>query len=327
MEKKFKISPLQIGIVTFFLSQVTFFPLISKILYKNTHQDIWISSIIGFLIGILILKLFLKFQDKLDKKNILEYNLYKYGKIFGNIINLVITSIVITIMVLLLSRFCIFLSVNYLPNVPILIIEITFILLVIYSIKKGIEPIFRTSEILGIFSILLFISSIMLNTYNFNYNNIFPIFEHKISTILLSSIYYGLSSVIPIFLLSIFPKNIVSKKEKYDKSILIGYIISSIFTFTILITTLLVLGKQLIISFEYPEFIAFKQIQYFYFLERLELLFSIIWIFNIFIFSVFSVYFIYKYIKTNFKIKNNIFILSLISIIIILLINIIIFNR
>lgn len=327
MKNKIKISSLQIGVITFFLSQVSFFPLVSKILFKNTHQDVWISIIIGFLIGLFILKLFLKLQDQLHDKNILEYNLDRFGKFLGSIINFLITSTVILVIVSLFSKFCIFLNVNYLPNIPILVIEITFILLVIYAIKKGIEPIFRTAQILVIISILLFICVIILNTYNFNLNNIFPIFEHKISNILSSSVYYGISSTLPIFLLTVFPKNLVLEKEKYNKSIIRGYIISSIVTFTILVTTLLVLGKHLIISFEYPEFIAFKQIQYFYFIERFELIFSMIWIFNIFIFSVMSIYFIYEYIKNTFKVKNNIFILILISIIIILISNFAIFIK
>jgi len=327
MENKFKISSLQIGVITFFLSQVSFFPLISKILYKSVHQDIWISSILGFLIGLLLLNLFLKLQDKLNDKNILEYNLDKFGSVLGNIINFIITSVIILITVSLFSKFCIFLNVNYLPNFPILIIEITFILLVIYTIKKGIEPIFRTSQILGIISILLFISAIVLNAYNFNLNNIFPIFEHKISVIASSSLYYGISSVLPLFLLCIFPKSIVLQEEKYNKSIIWGYIISSIMTFIILITTLLVLGKHLIVSFEYPEFISFKQIQYFYFIERFELIFSMIWIFNIFVFCVLSLYFVYEYIKNTFKVKNNSFILILIGIIIILISNFVIFLK
>lgn len=327
MENKIKISSLQIGVVIFFLSQVAFFPLISKILFSSVHQDVWISSIIGFLIGLLILKLFLKLQNKLDDKNILEFNIDRFGKIVGNIINFVITIGVILMMVSLFSKFSIFLNVNYLPSASILVLEITFILLIIYAIKKGVETIFRSSQILVIISILLFVSAIILNAYNYNFSNIFPIFEHKISDIFSSSIYYGISSTLPIFLLSIFPKNIVLEKEKYNKSIIRGYITSSIVTFIILVTTLLVLGKHLIISFEYPEFIAFKQIQYFYFIERFELLFSMIWIFNIFVFSVMSVYFIYQYVKNTFKAKSNSFILILIGIIIVLTSNFVIFLK
>lgn len=327
MKENLKISSLQIGVVTFFLSQVSFFPLISKIIFKNVQQDIWISSIIGFLIGLFILKLFLTLQNKLDDKNILEYTLYKFGKYLGNIINFIIIISVIIMMVSLFSKFSIFLNVNYLPNFPILTLEVSFIILITYIIKKGVETIFRSSQILGIISILLITCSVILNIYNFNLNNIFPIFEHEITSIFSSSIYCAASATLPIFLLTIFPKNIVNKKEKYNKIIISGYIVSSIVTFIILLSTLLVLGKHLVINFEYPEFIAFKQIQYFYFIERLELIFSMIWIFNIFIFGVISIYFIYEYIKVTFKIKNNNVIPILIGIIIILISNFSIFLK
>jgi len=325
--KNIKISSLQLGIIVFFLCQALFFPLASHPLYKNVEQEIWICSIIGTGIGFVIIKLFLLLQAKLQDKNILEYNIYKFGKLLGNIINFITVFMIIITMVSLFSKFCIFINVNYLPNMPLLIIQITFILVIIYAIKKGIESIFRSAQIFSIISIILLISAFTLNAYNFNINNIFPILEHKVSNILLSSLYYALISTLPIFLLSIFPNNIVLKKEQYNKSIILGYLFSSIVTIIIFITTLLVLGKHLIVSFEYPEFIAFKQIQYFYFIERLEIIFSSIWIFNVFVFCIISLYFVYKYLKFTFNVKNTNFILILLSIIIILLSNLIIFNN
>lgn len=328
MRNNIKISSLQIGFLSFFLSQVAFFPLISKLLFNRVKQDIWISIIIGFILGLVILKLFLKFEEKLEYKNIIEFNLHKYGKIIGNILNMVIVIGVMLAVISLFSKFCIFINVNYLSNIPILFIQITFILVVVYAETKGIQTIVRTSQILGILSIILFVCSILLNAYNFNFSNIFPVMENDIANIFVSSIYYAFSSILPIFLLSIFPKDIVRDNKKYNKSIVWGYIFSSIVTFTILVTTLLVLGKHLIISFEYPEYISFKQIQYFYFIERFENIFSMIWFFNFFIFLALSIHFIYNYIKLTFSLKkNHSFILLLISTVIILITNIVIFLK
>ena len=328
MKNNIKISSLQMGFITFFLSQVAFFPLVSSLMFKSSKQNIWISIIVGFILGLSILKLFLKFQEKLVDTNIIEYNLKKFGKIFGNLINFIITSIVTLITISIFSKFCIFINLNYLPDVSIIILGIVFILIGVYAVKKGVQSIARTSQILGIISIILFICSILLNAYNFDFNNVLPIFENNIGNVFISSIYYALSSTIPIFLLSIFSKNIVLEQEKYNKSLIWGYIISSVVIFIIMVTTLLILGKNLIISFEYPEYIAFKQIQYFHFIERLENIFSAIWIFNVFIFIAISIYFINEYIKKQFNLKKDSYIiLGLIGIILILLTNIIIFIK
>ena len=324
MGKKIKISSLQIGILTFFLSQVSFFPVVSSILFKTSKPAIWLSVIIGFLIGLLIIKLFLFIQNKKQNMTIFEYNVDKLGNIFGNIINIILCLVVLFIITFIFSKFCIFLNINFLPEIPILALGLFMLLVSIYAVNKGFEAISRTSQILALLSILLFIIGFSLLIYYINLDNIKPILEPGISNIFKSSLIYSFSSVIPVFLLLAIPKTEVTNIENYNKSVIFWYIISSIITLIILFITILVLGNNLIVIFEYPEYIALKQIQFFHFVERLENFISIVWLFNIFIFITLGIYFINEFLKFKFKLNNkkNRFILVLLVIIILLFSNI-----
>ena len=329
MTNKIKISSLQIGILTFFLSQVAFFPVVSPILFKMSKQAIWLSVIIGFLIGLLIIKLFLYIQNKKQHMTIFEYSTYKLGNIIGNIVNILLCLAVLFMITLIFSKFCIFLNVNLIPDVPILALELYMLLVAIYAVNKGFETISRTSQILALLSVLLFIIGFSLLIYYINIDNIKPILESSISNIFKSSIVYSFSSVIPVFLLLTIPKTEVTNVKNYNKSVIFWYICSSIMTFIILLITILVLGNNLTIIFEYPEYIALKQIQFFHFVERLENFISIIWLFNVFVFITLGIYFIDEFLKFRFKIndRKNKFILGLLVVIILLLSNIILYIK
>ena len=329
MDNNTKISSLQISILVFFLSQVSFFPVISHILFKTTKQDTWISVIIGCVIGFIFIKLFLFLQQKKKDMSIFEYCVHKLGNIFGNTINIFLCFITLFIITIIFSKFCVFLNVNFLNEIPTLALGLFLLLVSIYAVNKGFETISRTAQLLAILSLILFVLGFVLLIYYTDVNNIKPIFNSGISNITKSSLLYSLSSIIPIFLLLVVPKTEVTNINNYNKSVILGYIISSVMTFLIFLITILVLGSNLVIVFEYPEYIALKQIQFFHFVERLENFISIIWIFNVFVFTTFGIYFIDEFLKFKFNISNkkSKFVLLLILVIIILFSNIILYIR
>lgn len=292
---KRKLSSLQIGILTFFISQSFIFTTISSILFKCTKQNIWISLIIGFLLGLFFVFLFLKIQDELKDKNIFEYNKEKF-KTFGNLLNILLVLIVLIMTIVIFNKIIIFININYLSEYPLILIGICFLFICIYAVHKGIDSICRTSQILFIISIITFIIFFCLSIYYMNFNNIKPILNMDIGNISSSFLLYMLSLILPLILLFVIPKDIVKSRNNYNKSIIFGYISSFIVTFLIILMTLLILGNNLVTVFEYPIYISLKEIEYFHFIDHLENIFSSYWIFNSFIFITLGIYFIKKII-------------------------------
>lgn len=315
-----KISSLQVGVLTFLLSKASLFP-ISQDILKVSKQDLWIPLVFGTIISIFLISIYIKITKYDNKLNIIELNLKIFGRFLGNIINLIITLGIIISGVIILLNICTFIFTNYSVGIPIMLVSFLFMLICTYCSIKGIETICRTSQILCILGLILFIISLVSLVYYIDINNFKPFFQITINNILSITYKFIIFSISPIFMLNIIPHKIIIKENKYYKSIIIGYLCSVGITFLSLFSTIGVLGSITNI-FEYPSYIVLKQIEYFHFFERIENILSIIWIFESFIFIVVTLYFLKKYISSTFKIykkKTNNFITILFSIILFLL--------
>ena len=311
---KIKISSYGIMMLSFFLSTCFFNPFISSIILKRTFNDSWISMLIGFLCGFIILKILLKFNI-IKNNNIFD----SYNKIVGKSFNLLLSILIILLSSTILIKISTFVSDNYLNNMSVLFIIVATFIVIIYATIKGIEPIVRTSQILFIFTILLTLIYVILLMFYMDFSNILPIFTHSIKDIFISSIYYLVFSILPLILILVIPKKLISD-NKINKYILISYTISFIYNLLIVLTIIFVGNNFIIENFDYPIYYITNNIKYFNFIERLDNLFMIPNILGIFMFLIMSLLFINEYIKNIFKIKkDNIYVLSLISIIIIIL--------
>ena len=299
-----KISSLQLGILTFFLSKATIFPVASSIMIKFGKQNICFCILISTIIGLIPLLAYIYINNRNNGLNIIELNTKLFGKIIGNIINFIISIGILLFGVITLLGLCNFIFSNFLYGTSQIIIGALFMLVVSYASIKGIETICRTSQLLFILSIILFLISFGCLIYYIDINNFKPILDISFNNIFKSSYIYILFVITPIFILSIIPNDIIVKHKNYNRSIIIGYLLSMIVTFLILSSTIGVLGN-LTKYFEYPEYIALSQIDYFHFFERVENVLSLQWVFDIFVFMILVIYFLKKYISCTFNIKNK----------------------
>ena len=323
-----KISSLQLGILTFFLAKSSFFPIVSSMIINSSKHNVWISIILGMLIGLIPLLIYI-FINKFDhKRNIIELNNKTFGKVLGNIINTILCIGIIISSTILLLGICSFVYSNFLYGTPLFVIALLLLLVVSYASIKGIETICRTSQILFIISIMLFLTGFISLIYYIDINNFKPLFDINIGNLLNSTYNVLLFSISPVLVLSIIPYDIVIKQENYNKSLIIGYISALIVVLLTICSTIGTLGS-ITSLFQYPEFIALKSIDYFHFFERVESVISIQWIFDAFVYLLLANYFLKKYISSMFNIKkektNNIVVL-LFSILILILSNILFTN-
>ena len=126
-----------------------------------------------------------------------------------------------------------------------------------------------------------------------------------------------------ILLLSI-PKNNILNNKKFAKSILITYFLVYIIAALVIFIIISVLGSNLALIYQYPEFHVLKRISFGGFIERVESTLSLRWIFYMFTIVVFGLYFIKNYISVTFNIKDKVkikIIISFISLVILMLSN------
>lgn len=295
--------------ITYFISRAFFSGITSLSLITLVKQDGWISLVLAFILGIIPIYIFYKIASYDSELNIIkkiEKIFPKYGKYLNIILGIGILSIVLLNFWNLINL----ITTQFLNKTPNLVIGISLIIPIILLISKENKIIARVSTILFFLSIILVITSIIGLFSKIQISNLKPYMENNLLKGILPYISYN---ILPIFMILIFPNKYIKK------SIINGYIISSISLFIGIFFLISILGVNLIILFQYPEFHLLKLAFDGFITFRLENVLAIQWILDIFIFTTIGI----KFCNESFKIKNN----YIIPIIILILCNFIFPNN
>lgn len=315
-----KLSTLQFCAIEYFLILANNVGLTTYILFHYAKQDGIISIILGSILGIIPLLVYLKIMNTNPELNIFEKIDLKFKKI-GFIINLILVIGVSYFTAINYNNLIDFISSQYLSKTPQIVIALSFLPAIIYILNKGTTVIGRTVFILLILSTSLVTLTIIGLIWQIKIENILPILENGIKNPIICSLIYIAYNITPIFLLTVIPKNEILDKEKFNKRVIITYILANITILLIFFLTLSILGANLANLYQYPEYDVLKKVSLIGFIERTESAISLRWTFYVFTITIMGILFITKYIKHILKIKNektNKKIISIISLIIVL---------
>lgn len=297
--KKNSINSLQISALV--LSIITSFIIGISILnaFRIAKIDGYIAIIISAILGIIPIILMLYISNFKPNLNIKEKIDYLFGKKIGFILNLIICIIIFIISLTSLFSIVNFIISQFLSNTPVIYIALFLGLLTFYALTKGIETISRTSLILIIIALIFFIFLATCLINEFDTSNLKPILEHGLNKPLLGGFSTMLMFTIPIFTILMIPKNNITDKKNYNKYIIISYLIGATIIIIMSTMTMGVLGQYLSSLYQYPEYIVLKKITLFDFIDRIENIICVQWIFSVFIVLTMCCYYITNTIKKN----------------------------
>lgn len=239
-------------------------------IFRLCKNSTWLVVIIGTILSTIILLLY-----KNLKKN-------KYIKLLNILIILLINMMILRI----------FTTSFYLTKTPGILITLPFILLCLYNSSKGISVINKEANILIIFSIIT-ISLNMLGASKTGHIYFFtPIINSSYLNLIKAVIYYVSYILSPLVLLD----NINIENKEYIK----GFIFTNIFILFITVMIIYVLGPNLIQIYRFPEYMIYKEIHLFGFIENVENLVGLIYFLNLFITSSLCLYNIKDVVKNNY---------------------------
>lgn len=220
---------------------------------KNVGSDLWISIIIGTILGLLINYLF----TKLPQKEI------KYVTVFYNFILLLLSAIIVTKLI----------SSIYLTLTPCVVVMIPFLGLIYYMAQKDENSFYNTASIVLVLNIILFIITFFSLIPTIKIDNFLPIGTTSFSKILFSSFEFAIVSTIPYITINDF-------KERYNYK---TYLFSCLTLLFIFITIIGSLGPNLAKVYRYPEYIILKKISILSFIENVENILFSMWLYDSFI--------------------------------------------
>ncbi len=305
MNNNSKISPLSICFLSSFLYRSFYIIGLFNLIISISKGDSIFSIIIGILLGLIVLYSYFYLNDKLTKDNIFIKISKSLPKIISDFIIATLIILFIFICGFTLYNLSLFVNYNLLNNINILPISTLLIITVIYLASKGINTITRVSGILIFtFISLVIISMITLINYS-DPNNIYPLLTNSFLSIYEGSIYHMVLSVTPIFLLLIIPKDRIEDNKKYNRYMLITYIISFVYILINYFLILSILGIKLTSILNYPDIIVLQKVSLLNFVERIEDLLSFKLMFDGFLFLALASFYIKEGILHLFRMKPN----------------------
>lgn len=321
-----KISQLELGSIII-IELVTMFSGINmSILKKGAGINSWISALLSYIIGFIIVLLILYFSNYQKDLQLHQKINHLFGKKIGFIINIIFSFFLIIIGITILYNINNFILSQLLNRTPFLLSCLLLMILIVNTANKGLNVITKTSFILLSLNIILFLINIFALLRHIDITNFLPLLKINNNNILPTALKITSTKALPLLIILIIPKNKLTNPKNFNKTIIISYIIATTISLLLVIVTFGVLGTDLVTAFEYPEYIVLRKINLLGFLERIENIISFQWIIGSYIYLTIIVYTISKTIPLKSK-KAHTYINIIIGILLIVLTQLIFKNN
>lgn len=324
---KEKINSFSITTLLISLCTASFYGVFSSYIVNTSKTSSLLSIPIGFIISLIISKIFLTFFNKKEELNYTDKLKYLYPKL-SIILNIISILCSIFGCILITYRLTTFLSNEYLISTPRYLISLLILILTYYTASKGIETVIRISVITFFISIAIFFFDFFSLAGQINFENYLPFITVSYNNIITSSIIFALYFSIPIIYINTIPMSRIKDKNNFKKFYYIMITASFIRIFLSLFTVIGVNGSKVTELFDYPIYSTLKRIRLFTILDSLENISISAWF--LFIINTANVMLVYIFssLKQIFKLnKKKSTIFNIIIIIICFSIPNLIFNR
>lgn len=274
----------------------------SYMMFSTSKNDTIFASIAGMILSFIIFLIVKFIINKNDQNDIYELNQSIFGKIFGNILNVVMWIGFFILALVIVYNIADFFNTEYLLETSVDYLKLLALLPIVYISTKNISTVIKTNQILSAITIGIIIIDFIGIYPSFEFSNLEPIFNtSKLNFIKSTLIYTGLS-IVPLSMLLVTSKKNIIDTKNLNKNLNRTFFITNIFQILIIISTILTLGMEYIDVFRFPQYIALKQFSLFNILERVENVLALQFFFNSFALLSFLYYFLIKLIpKTKIK--------------------------
>jgi len=267
-----------------------------------TRQDTWIIVIFSFILILPVLWIYIKLATKFPGKSIIEINECVFGKIVGKVLSSLYVFFFFSVAFLNGGLLSGFVGSTILPETPKAAIIIALVLLFVYTLRKGIEPITRCST----FFVIILIATLLINSIllikNMKLSNFLPIFTLPINKYIQATqteVFLPFCDIFVFFML--FP-NLQNPKD-VKKPFLNGLIIGAATVFFVVLRDTAVLGTS-IQFMSRPAYEAVRLINIANTLTRMEIVYAIILIVLLFFKICIFFYAAVKGISQIFKLES-----------------------
>ncbi|SNS36173.1 spore germination protein KB [Anaerovirgula multivorans] len=222
-------------------------------------QDAWLAFLFGWGGGLILLWVAIKIAELHPKKSLVGILIDCFGRVLGKLIALVYGWYFIHLSAEVIRTYASYTTTVTYPETPLLFFSVSYSLVVIYSLKVGIETIGRISEVFVPFIILVVLFTFSASLSSMDISNFQPILSQGF----LPPLTAGFTTMILpfgefIIFLMVLPN--LNHQNSFKKTSLLAYLIVGCILFIVVCRNLLVLGADMLARDIFPSHIVFRLI-------------------------------------------------------------------
>lgn len=244
---------------------------------KDAKTDIWIAVILGVAIGLILALLYSWIIVSYPGMNLYDILQVIYGKWLGNLIILIYTLYALYVGSLALIAFTLFTSIVGLVDTPQIVVASVMTLLVVSSMKKGIETMGRWSEFFAKILIPVTVLTVFFMLPMIEANNLKPVLADGFGPVVQGA--YGLVAFpfaeIVIFMLILSTKSIRQSKKGIVQIFVYGLLIGGLLMFITHVAAFVELGEFAYTSSYFPIYAAISRISIHDIFQRIEIVIAV----------------------------------------------------
>ncbi|MEI7025825.1 GerAB/ArcD/ProY family transporter [Paenibacillus sp. y28] len=245
-------------------------------------QDAWLCALAAMIPGLVLTGLFGLAASRFPGRTLVENLTFFLGKWFGGTLALIYIGSAILITISILREVSDFLTTSMMPETPIEAVHVLFMAIVIIAAGLGVPDFTRAGEILFPWFFILLLVLLMFLVPQFELEQVQPVLEGGIKPIMAGMpICIAVPYIEVVYFLMIAP--MVQEQNKIVRGFILSALISGTILVLIIAACILVLGADTTTRQMYPTYELAQTISIGQFLERLEALLAIMWIFSTFV--------------------------------------------
>ncbi|MGX9135032.1 GerAB/ArcD/ProY family transporter [Rummeliibacillus sp. JY-2-4R] len=243
----------------------------------EAKQDAWLAVLIGLAGGCCLFWIYHSLYLYYPDIPLTEYMQRILGSALGKVFAFFYVLYFLYIAARVLRDFGEMLIIVFYPETPLFVMNVLMVLVVVYTVRKGIEVIARTGELLFIIMMLIGISGIILIIISsiIDISNLEPFLEEGlkpvIKTAFTETLYFPFGEVIIITMILPY----LNQASKAMKTGLLGLGLSGLIIALIMAMNISVLGVNLILRSQFPLLSTIKTIEFAGFLQRMDITFML----------------------------------------------------
>ncbi|KAA9014903.1 GerAB/ArcD/ProY family transporter [Niallia endozanthoxylica] len=281
MLEKGKIDPNEFHVIVIAFTIGTAILHAPSLLAGTANQDAWIASALTLLFSLFFIYIYNQLVSLYPFMTFVEMNEKVLGKWIGKITAFLYLFYIFHILGGGYRGIGDFFTTQVMVETPIEIIIIMFVLTSLIGVRLGLEVICRSALIFFPWIMMLLLMLSLLLIPELKFENIQPIFGEGLKPIM-NGLYTNLSLPYLQLAILLMITPFVTQEAKMRKTFYIGTIIGGM-TLTILVMfSILILGTDTSARQSYAAYVLGKKISIGDFLERIEVIVTIIWILTIY---------------------------------------------